>query len=519
MSLSPISFVAVNYRDYPTYWFKAYQPGTTTPLALSLDAVGSTYVSKLQLNADGFLNTTGGALVTPYINEAYDAWLFPTEAEADANDTSNAIRVADDITGINVESALINDISQEYIFDTMAAYKASTIVFPVGKVINLLDRGAEFTVIVGTSTANNKNIIDNALISQSIVEVDKQIKQQIRETYPVVSTITTIKLFVANVSLTSFRVYFKQEGVDTFLLLNEGANFTVNNVTNEVTFITSFSGAGTLFFYDKQDDRPTAISSQSTFMGNVDVGIQNLHSQVFDTRPFIIAHRCYQSNLPQNTILAASMALLDKFNMLEVDVQPSADGTFYLFHDLTVDTLTNGTGTFNTLTDAYIDTLRFDSLSGTPYVDEPIPTLASYLEFIKENHLQSAIELKKKDTTDVAGFVNQIISAGCEDLVLMQSAYITDCVIVRGITKRLRVSIFTTSKTDALLKVEQLSYMLPSEIWIDQTLTVDRDILDKCNNYGVSCGVFTINSKRQAQAALKNGYNKIVTNVFLGDWS
>ena len=49
---------------------------------------------------------------------------------------------------------LINDLSQAYIFDTVADYKASTIVFPVGKTIHLNDRGADFTVIAGTGTAN-----------------------------------------------------------------------------------------------------------------------------------------------------------------------------------------------------------------------------------------------------------------------------------------------------------------------------------------------------------------------------
>ena len=66
---------------------------------MALESNGGTQVAKLQLNADGFLVSAGDALVIPYIDEAYDAWLFPTEAEADANITTNAIRVAGNITG------------------------------------------------------------------------------------------------------------------------------------------------------------------------------------------------------------------------------------------------------------------------------------------------------------------------------------------------------------------------------------------------------------------------------------
>ena len=93
MAYSAIAFIAPNYRDFKTYWLKAYETGTTTPKVMSLDSVGTTTVAKLQLNADGFLASAGGALVIPYINGYYDLWLFPTEAEADANDTINAERL------------------------------------------------------------------------------------------------------------------------------------------------------------------------------------------------------------------------------------------------------------------------------------------------------------------------------------------------------------------------------------------------------------------------------------------
>ena len=101
MALSPIAFIAPNYRDFKTWWLKAYETGTTTPLigGMALDSEGATTVAKLQLNADGFIIASGGALVIPYIDGAYDLWLFPTESEADNNDTSSALRLADDLGG------------------------------------------------------------------------------------------------------------------------------------------------------------------------------------------------------------------------------------------------------------------------------------------------------------------------------------------------------------------------------------------------------------------------------------
>jgi len=63
---------------------------------------------------------------------------------------------------------LINDLSQAYEFSTVALYKAFTTAFPVGKTIKLLDRGAEFTVIAGTGTANGRAIIASTSVNQSI---------------------------------------------------------------------------------------------------------------------------------------------------------------------------------------------------------------------------------------------------------------------------------------------------------------------------------------------------------------
>ena len=63
---------------------------------------------------------------------------------------------------------LASDPSQAWEFPTVTAYKASTIVFPVGKIVNLLDRDASFTVIAGTGTATGYKIIASDQVSQSI---------------------------------------------------------------------------------------------------------------------------------------------------------------------------------------------------------------------------------------------------------------------------------------------------------------------------------------------------------------
>ena len=108
MSYAPIAYTIPQYENYPNYWMKAYEEGTTTPKVMATDAAAGTTVAKFELNPDGFPRTAGGALVIPFIDGFYDLWLFPTAAEADANDTGSAFQIADNITTTPSYPVLVN---------------------------------------------------------------------------------------------------------------------------------------------------------------------------------------------------------------------------------------------------------------------------------------------------------------------------------------------------------------------------------------------------------------------------
>jgi len=160
MALSPIAFIAPNYRDFKTYWLKAYSPGTTTPKTMALDSAGVVTVAKMELNKDGFLESAGGALVIPYIDGFYDAWLFPTEAEADANDTINAERVADNIIGVNGEVIADAIVIRFNTLGDALSESNPTLMFD-GAALNIKERttgnggGAMWDVVLTTSVTPN----------------------------------------------------------------------------------------------------------------------------------------------------------------------------------------------------------------------------------------------------------------------------------------------------------------------------------------------------------------------------
>jgi len=97
MAYAPIAGIIPQYDEQDGWYLKFYKPSTTTPISMSIDADGTTLLAKCELDVDGFPTTDGTALFIPFINQNYDAYLFPTAAEADANDTINAKRVAQNI--------------------------------------------------------------------------------------------------------------------------------------------------------------------------------------------------------------------------------------------------------------------------------------------------------------------------------------------------------------------------------------------------------------------------------------
>ena len=97
MVYAPIAGIVPQYSEQPSYWLKFYIPSTSTPISMSIDEDGTTTFAKVQLDIDGFTTTDGETLFIPFLDQSYDAFLFPTEVEADANDTANAKRIAQDI--------------------------------------------------------------------------------------------------------------------------------------------------------------------------------------------------------------------------------------------------------------------------------------------------------------------------------------------------------------------------------------------------------------------------------------
>jgi glycerophosphoryl diester phosphodiesterase len=117
-------------------------------------------------------------------------------------------------------------------------------------------------------------------------------------------------------------------------------------------------------------------------------------------RPWLMAHRGNRRACPENTLAAFRHAFADGADLLETDLQLTADGEFVCIHDATVDRTTNGSGEVSAMTLRQLQSLRADC--GRPeFAGERVPTLAEAADCLPKDVLL-ALELKSDRFLDPA---------------------------------------------------------------------------------------------------------------------
>lgn len=98
----------------------------------------------------------------------------------------------------------------------------------------------------------------------------------------------------------------------------------------------------------------------------------------------VVAHRGYALRFPENTLSAVRGALEHGARFVEIDVQLSADGTAYLFHDGELGRMTGRSGSFMQLRDGEVARLRAPEAGrfGERFAEEPVATLAQLAELL-----------------------------------------------------------------------------------------------------------------------------------------
>jgi glycerophosphoryl diester phosphodiesterase len=116
--------------------------------------------------------------------------------------------------------------------------------------------------------------------------------------------------------------------------------------------------------------------------------------------PLIIAHRGDPYVRPENTLASFASALETGAEILELDVQLTADGHVIVLHDVTLDRTTGGRGDVRqmTLQDVRAVSAGYPARFGAAYAGERVPLLAEVLAMVRER-ARVMIEVKSESVT------------------------------------------------------------------------------------------------------------------------
>jgi glycerophosphoryl diester phosphodiesterase len=92
-----------------------------------------------------------------------------------------------------------------------------------------------------------------------------------------------------------------------------------------------------------------------------------------------VAHRGYSAAYPENTLVAIDAAFDVGADLVEIDLQKTADGAVVIVHDDTLDRTTDGSGPVADHTLAELQELDAGSWLDPAFAGEPIPTLEQAL--------------------------------------------------------------------------------------------------------------------------------------------
>lgn len=239
----------------------------------------------------------------------------------------------------------------------------------------------------------------------------------------------------------------------------------------------------------------------------------------YNTSMELIAHRGFRGSMPQNTMLAFTSAMSRGADALECDVQISADGTAYLFHDTTVDALTNGTGTFTQLSDAYIESLAFDELSGSIYSDVTIPKFEDFLKYAAGCGVRVYPEIKGyRNQPDIEIIADLVTSYNMTDKCVLQSFDLGDVGYVKTYNSDLMAGFLGSSTTEStyISQIDSASSVGAEFIlWSYTSLLSAPQIVQYANSKGVNVAAWTVDNSTDAKELMKIGVRHIMSDIKL----
>ena len=227
----------------------------------------------------------------------------------------------------------------------------------------------------------------------------------------------------------------------------------------------------------------------------------------------VVAHRGDAVMAPENTLPAIAAAVAADADVIELDVQLSADGIPVIMHDWTVDRTTDGTGPTWTLSAAELAVL--DASAAIENADTlhhvGVPTLAQALEALAATRSVVMLELKgawnRQQVTLAAELIREATLTG-------RAVFASFDFFTLLAAKTAAPSIPRLLLTRHLASIEiAIADTAATAIGVSTTtLALDPDAVARLTKAGIGVFLYTLNEPERWTEALAVGVRGIITD-------
>jgi glycerophosphoryl diester phosphodiesterase len=231
----------------------------------------------------------------------------------------------------------------------------------------------------------------------------------------------------------------------------------------------------------------------------------------------VIAHRGESADRPENTLAAFERALEVGLDIIELDVQLSADGHAVVIHDPTVDRTTNGSGRVGEMDLASIRSLSagYPAHFGLEYASERVLTLREALECLK-GRARVMIEIKPDSVRDggedgiEAVTVSEVRRLKMEDEVAIISFDRRALARCRALAPAIRRGQLFIKGTPA--EVVESALQLGVEFVLPQKAMLSDELCRLAEAAGIKVGTWVVDDANELPALSRFGLFGVASN-------
>jgi glycerophosphoryl diester phosphodiesterase len=228
---------------------------------------------------------------------------------------------------------------------------------------------------------------------------------------------------------------------------------------------------------------------------------------------FVAGHRGDRADAPENTMPAFEAAFASGLDVVETDVQLTADGYAVLLHDPTVDRTTDGSGAVAELTLAQVEALDAGSWFGDEFAGTRIPQLGEFLDLLAVTpHTRALIELKEYWTRDeIRSILDDVYARGVQNRVVFAGFHLGTIANLADVSAAIpRVIIRRDLPADPVgLAQFYGAIAIMTSPW---SLETYPDAVGAMHEAGLGVLVYTLNSEKRWTEATSYGVDGIVTD-------